>query len=93
MSATLTQFTITGQATGYWRATFSNPPINLIDPDTILELQQLIGPDFLPRWLSGWRLGPERAGSEPSASASCTRTRQRPARLRRAVLPGPGERG
>ncbi len=46
-SATLTQFTITGQATGYWRATFSNPPINLIDPDTILELQQLIGPDFL----------------------------------------------
>jgi hypothetical protein len=46
MMSSLTQFTITGQATRYWRATFSNPPINLIDPDTILELQQLIGPDF-----------------------------------------------
>ncbi len=46
MTSTMTQFTITGQATGYWRATFSNPPINLIHPDTILELQQLIGPDF-----------------------------------------------
>lgn len=29
-------------APGYWRATFSNPPINLIDPDTIGELGQLI---------------------------------------------------
>lgn len=39
MTSSLTQFTITGQATGYWRATFTNPPIHLIDPDTILELQ------------------------------------------------------
>ena len=46
MTSTLTQFTVTGSTTGYWRATFSNPPIRLIDPDTILELQQLIGPDF-----------------------------------------------
>ena len=46
MTSSLTQFTITGQASGYWRATFSNPPINLIDPGTILELQQLIGPDL-----------------------------------------------
>ncbi len=29
-------------APGYWRATFSNPPINMIDPDTIGELDQLI---------------------------------------------------
>lgn len=27
---------------GYWRATFSNPPINLIDPDTIGELAGLV---------------------------------------------------
>lgn len=46
MTSPLTQFTITGQATGYWRVTFTNPPIHLIDPDTILELQQLIGPDL-----------------------------------------------
>ncbi len=38
MTSTLTQFTITGPATGYWRMTFSNPPIHLIGPDTILEL-------------------------------------------------------
>ena len=31
MTSTLTQFTITGQAAGYWRATFTNPPIHLID--------------------------------------------------------------
>ena len=30
MTSTLTQFTITGQATGYWRATFSNPPLFVI---------------------------------------------------------------
>lgn len=29
-------------APGYWHATFSNPPINLIDPDTISELDRLI---------------------------------------------------
>src|SRR5258708_18162336 len=27
---------------GLWIATFCNPPINLIDPDTILELQDLV---------------------------------------------------
>ena len=29
-------------APGYWRATFSHPPINLIDPDTIVELGELV---------------------------------------------------
>lgn len=28
---------------GYWRATFANPPINLIDPDMIVELSELVG--------------------------------------------------
>lgn len=28
---------------GYWRVTFSSPPVNLEDPDTILELQELVG--------------------------------------------------
>lgn len=36
------QIEITHPAPGYWRATFSNPPINLIDPDTIAELSQLV---------------------------------------------------
>ena len=40
---TLAQFTIIEASTGYWRVTFSNPPINLQDPDTIIELQQLVG--------------------------------------------------
>src|ERR1700731_618808 len=43
MTALLTQFTITEVSTGYWRMTFSNPPINLADPDTITELQHLDG--------------------------------------------------
>jgi enoyl-CoA hydratase/carnithine racemase len=43
MSAPLTQFTISEASSGYWRVTFSNPPINLCDPDTLLELQQLVG--------------------------------------------------
>jgi len=30
-------------APGLWRATFDHPPINLIDPDTIEELAELIG--------------------------------------------------
>jgi enoyl-CoA hydratase/carnithine racemase len=43
MANALTQFTITEVIPGYWRVTFSNPPINLEDPDTILELQELVG--------------------------------------------------
>ncbi|HEY9252923.1 MAG TPA: enoyl-CoA hydratase/isomerase family protein [Stenotrophomonas sp.] len=36
------QIEITQPATGYWRATFHNPPINLIDLDTITELSRLV---------------------------------------------------
>ena len=43
MASALTQFSVTVVAPGYWRVTFSNPPINLEDPDTILELQELVG--------------------------------------------------
>src|ERR1700689_2602994 len=43
MNTELGQFAVTVVSPGYWRVTFSNPPINLQDPDTILELQELIG--------------------------------------------------
>ena len=45
MTATsaLTQFTIAEVTPAYWRVIFSNPPINLEDPDTLLELQELVG--------------------------------------------------
>jgi enoyl-CoA hydratase/carnithine racemase len=43
MTALLTQFAITEVSTGYWRVTFSNPPMNFADPDTITQLQQLVG--------------------------------------------------
>ncbi len=36
------QIEITQPASGYWRATFHNPPINLIDLDTITELSRLV---------------------------------------------------
>jgi len=36
------QITVIRPMPGYWRATFLNPPINLIDPDTIAELSALI---------------------------------------------------
>src|SRR5207245_9683395 len=38
----MTQITISKPSSGLWTATFSNPPINLIDPDTIGELQDLV---------------------------------------------------
>lgn len=37
-----TQIGLECPAPGYWRATFSNPPINLIDLDTIGELDELV---------------------------------------------------
>src|SRR4249919_1674146 len=37
------QIEITQPSKGYWRATFNNPPINLIDLDTISELSALVG--------------------------------------------------
>lgn len=36
------QITVTAPAVGYLRATFYNPPINLVDPDTIVELAALV---------------------------------------------------
>src|SRR5271154_1143063 len=43
MTTELSQFAISEVAPAYWRGSFSNPPINLQDPDTILELQELVG--------------------------------------------------
>jgi enoyl-CoA hydratase/carnithine racemase len=43
MTSQLTQFTINEVTPAYWHVSFSNPPINLQDPDTILELQELVG--------------------------------------------------
>jgi enoyl-CoA hydratase/carnithine racemase len=42
MTPELTQFTISAVTPAYWQVRFSNPPINLQDPDTILELQELV---------------------------------------------------
>ncbi|MET3953246.1 enoyl-CoA hydratase/carnithine racemase [Rhodococcus sp. OAS809] len=42
MTESLTQFTITEVATGYWKVTSSNPPVNLCDPDTLLELRRVV---------------------------------------------------
>ncbi|MED1792101.1 enoyl-CoA hydratase/isomerase family protein [Brevibacillus nitrificans] len=39
---TLTQFSVDRKTPAYWRITFHNPPINLIDPDTIFELLTLL---------------------------------------------------
>lgn len=39
----LKQFTITELSAAYWRVTFNNPPINLVNPETILELQEIVG--------------------------------------------------
>lgn len=36
------QIRVTQPAPGYWRAEFSNPPINLVDLDTIADLSELI---------------------------------------------------
>jgi enoyl-CoA hydratase/carnithine racemase len=40
-TATSTRFTVT-RTTSLWRVTFDNPPINLIDPVMIVELNQLL---------------------------------------------------
>jgi enoyl-CoA hydratase/carnithine racemase len=37
----LTQFAIETPAPGYWRVTFSNPPINLLNSTTVLELAEI----------------------------------------------------
>src|SRR6266850_1083447 len=38
----LTQFTIEERAAGYWRIVFSNPPINLLNSTTVLELDDIV---------------------------------------------------
>ncbi|MFD2614838.1 enoyl-CoA hydratase/isomerase family protein [Paenibacillus gansuensis] len=37
-----TQFTVNRKMPDYWRITFHNPPINLVDPDSIFELLTLM---------------------------------------------------
>ena len=39
----LTQFSVEEPAPGYWRVPFSNPPINLLDSTTVLEIAELVG--------------------------------------------------
>ena len=42
-TSALAQFAITERDSAYWRVIFNNPPINLEDPDTLLEPQELVG--------------------------------------------------
>lgn len=42
MSEKSNQFSITKVTPAYWRITFSNPPLNLLNPETILELQAIV---------------------------------------------------
>ena len=37
----LQQFAIEVRAPGYWRVTFANPPINLLNSTTVLELAEI----------------------------------------------------
>jgi enoyl-CoA hydratase/carnithine racemase len=37
-----TQFAITERSEWYWRVTFNNPPLNLVGPETIVELQAIV---------------------------------------------------
>jgi enoyl-CoA hydratase/carnithine racemase len=39
----LGQFTIEEPAPGYWRVVFSNPPINMLNSTTVLELADIVG--------------------------------------------------
>jgi enoyl-CoA hydratase/carnithine racemase len=39
---TLTQFSITEPTPGYWRVGFSNPPINLLNSTTVLEIGEIV---------------------------------------------------
>ncbi len=43
MSTNKSQFKVSRVTPAYWRLTFDNPPINMLDPQTILELQDLVG--------------------------------------------------
>jgi enoyl-CoA hydratase/carnithine racemase len=39
----LTQFSMSEPSPGYWRVVFSNPPINLLNSTTVLELGEIVG--------------------------------------------------
>jgi enoyl-CoA hydratase/carnithine racemase len=39
---TLTQFSITEPMPGYWKVVFSNPPINLLNSTTVLEIGEIV---------------------------------------------------
>jgi enoyl-CoA hydratase/carnithine racemase len=39
----LVQFTIEERAPGYWHVVFSNPPINMLNSTTVLELAEIVG--------------------------------------------------
>src|SRR5262245_21769233 len=41
-AASSSQFRVARNASGSLRVTFNNPPINLVDPDTILQLHRLM---------------------------------------------------
>jgi enoyl-CoA hydratase/carnithine racemase len=43
MATTFLQLRIEPVSAAYWRVVFDHPPINLVDPQTILELQALVG--------------------------------------------------
>jgi hypothetical protein len=38
----LSQFTFTEPTPGYWRVVYANPPINLLNSTTVLELAELV---------------------------------------------------
>jgi enoyl-CoA hydratase/carnithine racemase len=42
MNPSATQFRVANVTESYWRVTFDNPPINLVTPDTINELQRFV---------------------------------------------------
>jgi enoyl-CoA hydratase/carnithine racemase len=42
-SPPLSQFTVTEPTPGYWRVVYANPPVNLLNSTTVLELAELIG--------------------------------------------------
>ena len=42
MRTNKSQFIVSKVTSAYWRLTFNNRPINMLDPQTILELQDLV---------------------------------------------------
>ena len=38
----MTQFTLEVRAPGYWRVIFSNPPLNLLNATTVLEIEEIV---------------------------------------------------